>query len=122
MLKELDALKQGMLEAGYICDDNAAVVLFLAQALSKPILVEGPAGVGKTSIAQAFARMKDVPLIRLQCYEGIDEAKAMYEWNYKRQLLHIQAVANQSLDVTEVEKQIFSEEFLHSTPAPGNHQ
>ncbi|MGI6551421.1 MAG: AAA family ATPase [Syntrophomonadales bacterium] len=116
MLKELDALKQGMLEAGYICDDNAAVVLFLAQALSKPILVEGPAGVGKTSIAQAFARMKDVPLIRLQCYEGIDEAKAMYEWNYKRQLLHIQAVANQSLDVTEVEKQIFSEEFLLTRP------
>lgn len=116
MLKELERIRQGMLNSGYICDDNAATVLFLAQALSKPVLVEGPAGVGKTSIAQAFARMKNAPLVRLQCYEGIDEAKAMYEWNYKKQLLHIQAVANQSLDVTEVEKQIFSEEFLLTRP------
>ena len=116
MLKELERIRQGMLDSGYICDDNAATVLFLAQALSKPVLVEGPAGVGKTSIAQAFVRMKNAPLVRLQCYEGIDEAKAMYEWNYKKQLLHIQAVANQSLDVTEVEKQIFSEEFLLTRP------
>jgi len=116
VLKELEHIKQGMLDAGYICDDNAATVLFLAQALSKPVLVEGPAGVGKTSIAQAFSNMKNIPLVRLQCYEGIDEAKAMYEWNYKKQLLHIQAVSNQSLNVTEVEKQIFSEEFLLTRP------
>ncbi len=116
MLRELHIIKQGMFDAGYICDDNAATVLFLAQALAKPVLVEGPAGVGKTSIAQAFSRMKGLPLVRLQCYEGIDEAKAMYEWNYKKQLLHIQAVSNRSLDVTEVEKQIFSEEFLLTRP------
>jgi len=116
MLAEIQALKEGMLKAGYICDDNAATVLFLAQALSKPVLVEGPAGVGKTSIAQAFARMRNLSLVRLQCYEGIDEAKAMYEWNYKKQLLHIQAVSHRSLDIAEVEKQIFSEEFLLARP------
>lgn len=116
MLAQIKSIKERMYAVGYICDDAAATVLFLAEAMAKPILVEGPAGVGKTSIAQAFARMKGLNLVRLQCYEGIDEARALYEWNYKKQLLHIQAVANQNLDINEVEKEIFSDEFLLARP------
>lgn len=115
-MEEIKFIKEEMHSVGYICDDGTATVLFLAEQLRKPILVEGPAGVGKTSIAQAFAAMKGLPLIRLQCYEGIDEARALYEWNYKKQLLHIQATANQNFTVSEVEKEIFSEEFLLRRP------
>lgn len=109
-------IKEQMLQEGYICDDNVATVLFLAEAMQKPVLVEGPAGVGKTAISQAWSRVKDLPLIRLQCYEGLDEAKALYEWNYKRQLLHIQAVSNQNLSVQEIEADIFSDTFLLTRP------
>lgn len=116
MHNNVEQIKEGMYQAGYICDDKTATTLFLSEALHKPILVEGPAGVGKTAIAQAFSRLKDLPLIRLQCYEGIDESKALYEWDYKRQLLHIQAVANQQLDVEEVEEDIFSDHFLLRRP------
>ncbi len=116
MQDNIEQIEQKMYEAGYICDDKTATTLFLSEALHKPILVEGPAGVGKTAIAQAFARMKGLPLIRLQCYEGIDESKAMYEWDYKRQLLHIQAVANKQLEIREVEQDIFSDAFLLRRP------
>lgn len=112
----IEEIKSEMYKQGYICDDASATVLFLAQQLKKPILVEGPAGVGKTTIAQAFAQTKGCSLIRLQCYEGIDESRALYEWNYKKQLLHIQAVANQNLDVAEVEKEVFTQEFLLTRP------
>lgn len=112
----LEELQQGLEKAGYICDIPTATVLYLAAALGKPILVEGPAGVGKTAIAQAYAEYMIRPLIRLQCYEGIDEAKALYEWNYKKQLLHIQAVAGHDLDVAEVEREVFSDEFLLPRP------
>ena len=105
-------IQRKMYEAGYLCDEQPSTVIYLSQKLNKPILVEGPPGVGKTSIAQAFALSNNLPLIRLQCYEGIDETRALYEWNYKKQLLHIQAVANHNLDVVEIEKQIFSDEFL----------
>lgn len=115
-MDEMQVMKEKMLEAGYICDDKVATVLFLAGAMQKPVLVEGPAGVGKTAIAQAFSRVKELPLIRLQCYEGLDEAKALYEWNYKRQLLHIQAVANQNLSVQKTEEDIFSDTFLLTRP------
>jgi len=113
---DIQTIKDKMLQAGYICDDKVAIVLFLAEALQKPVLVEGPAGVGKTSISQAFSCTKDLPLIRLQCYEGLDEAKALYEWNYKRQLLHIQAVSNQNFSVQEIEADIFSDAFLLTRP------
>ncbi|MGE5455015.1 MAG: AAA family ATPase, partial [Methylocystaceae bacterium] len=116
MQEKIESLKLGLQEQGYIADEAAATVLYLVEALDKPVLVEGPAGVGKTAIAQAFARLKQVPLIRLQCYEGIDEARAIYEWNYKKQLLHIQAVAGRQLEIAEVEKQIFAEEFLLVRP------
>lgn len=116
MLEEITAIKDGLQTEGYICDESTATVLYLADNLGKPILVEGPAGVGKTSIAQAFARQKQVPLIRLQCYEGIDEARAIYEWNYKKQLLHIQMLASREIQTAELEKQVFSEEFLLKRP------
>jgi MoxR-like ATPase len=115
-MDDIQVLKEKMLQAGYICDDKVATVLFLAGAMQKPVLVEGPAGVGKTAIAQAFSRVKELPLIRLQCYEGLDEAKALYEWNYKRQLLHIQAVSNQNLSIQKIEEDIFSDSFLLARP------
>ena len=80
--------------AGYLADEPAALVAFLAQELGKPILIEGPAGVGKTELAKALSRATGRKLIRLQCYEGLDESKALYEWNYRKQLLHIQAAPN----------------------------
>ncbi len=115
-MDNMQVMKNNMLQAGYICDDKVATVLFLAEAMQKPVLIEGPAGVGKTAIAQAFSLVKELPLIRLQCYEGLDEAKALYEWNYKRQLLHIQAVSNQNMSIQEIEEDIFSDAFLLTRP------
>ncbi len=98
----------------YLPDDRIAQVVFLAARLGKPILVEGPAGVGKTELAKALAAATGQPLVRLQCYEGLDEAKALYEWNYKKQLLRIQADADH--DWESIEQDIFSEEFLLERP------
>jgi MoxR-like ATPase len=90
------ATKQALAKAGYLADESAALVSFLAQRLGKPILVEGPAGVGKTELAKALSRASGRELVRLQCYEGLDEAKALYEWNYRKQLLWIQAAKDQA--------------------------
>jgi len=106
--------RQALASAGYLADEPAALVSFLAQRLGKPILVEGPAGVGKTELAKALARAGERELIRLQCYEGLDEAKALYEWNYRKQLLRIQAGGESGWD--EVHDDIFSEEFLLERP------
>jgi MoxR-like ATPase len=118
-------------EVGYLADEAAALVSFLAQRLGKPVLVEGPAGVGKTELAKALSRSTGRRLIRLQCYEGLDEAKALYEWNYRKQLLRIQAETTQSRtalpgeaedlghDVGGWEKarsDIFSDDFLLTRP------
>lgn len=108
------AVKVGLGEFGYLADDRIAQVVFLADRLSKPILVEGPAGVGKTELAKALAGVADRRLIRLQCYEGLDESKALYEWNYKKQLLRIQADDGSAW--SELEENIFSEEFLLARP------
>ncbi|MGI5920991.1 MAG: AAA family ATPase [Syntrophomonadaceae bacterium] len=116
MQDNIKSIQEGMGRAGFVCDDKIATVLYLAEALHKPLLVEGPAGVGKTALAKAFSDMKGLNLIRLQCYEGIDESKALYEWNYKRQLLHIQAVANKNMEVQQVEQDIFSENYLLRRP------
>ncbi|MGZ5301422.1 MAG: AAA family ATPase, partial [Actinomycetota bacterium] len=96
---------------GYLADQQAAVTVYVADRLSKPVLCEGPAGVGKTELAKALAEATGRSLIRLQCYEGLDEAKAIYEWNYKKQLLRIQTDAGER-DWHQVEQDIFTEDFL----------
>nr|WP_039994052.1 MoxR family ATPase [Gordonia otitidis] len=99
---------------GYLADDATATSTFLADRLGKPLLVEGPAGVGKTELARAIAAATDAELVRLQCYEGIDEARALYEWNHAKQILHIQATGTR--DWAEAKTDIFSEEFLLPRP------
>jgi MoxR-like ATPase len=109
------ALAQGLKEVGYLPGDSTALVAFLAIKLGKPVLVEGPAGVGKTELAKAIASHLNRPLVRLQCYEGLDEAKALYEWNYRKQLLRIQ-VESQQAGWQDVQDDIFGEEFLLPRP------
>jgi MoxR-like ATPase len=100
---------------GYLPGESTALVSHLAVALGKPVLVEGPAGVGKTQLAKALAEVLDRRLVRLQCYEGLDEAKALYEWNYRKQLLRIQAESD-TASWREVQDDIFGEEFLLERP------
>jgi MoxR-like ATPase len=100
----------------YLADLSSAGVVFLADRLEKPVLVEGPAGVGKTELAKALAATTGSRLIRLQCYEGLDESKALYEWNYKKQLLRIQADREHETSWEQVEADIFSEPFLLTRP------
>ena len=107
-------VKEALAGAGYLADESAALVSFLAQRLDKPVLVEGPAGVGKTELAKALSRATGRELIRLQCYEGLDEAKALYEWNYRKQLLRIQAGGESGW--ADVHDDIFAQEFLLERP------
>jgi len=111
----VDEVSAGLRAAGYLPGESTALVSYLAIRLGKPVLVEGPAGVGKTELAKALSRFLNRTLVRLQCYEGLDEAKALYEWNYRKQLLRIQAEAD-GTGWDAVQDDIFGEEFLLSRP------
>jgi MoxR-like ATPase len=127
---EIDAVIAGLATSGYICSRQIATAVFLAQHLQKPILVEGPAGVGKTELAKATAAFLELPLIRMQCYEGLDEAKALYEWKYAKQLLYTQILKDKLGEELNGVKSInaalkrlhgvgdifFSEQFLEPRP------
>src|SRR5690242_7585015 len=111
----VDDVAAGLRSVGYLPGESTALVAYLAARLGKPVLVEGPAGVGKTELAKALSAYLGRPLVRLQCYEGLDEAKALYEWNYRKQLLRIQAeAAGTGWDA--VQDDIFGEEFLLERP------
>jgi len=111
----IGSVREGLVGAGYVADEGIAGVVYLAERLAKPVLVEGPAGTGKTQLAKSVADMTGSRLIRLQCYEGLDEAKALYEWNYRKQLLRIQA-EQQGATWEQLEQDIFSEGFLLTRP------
>jgi MoxR-like ATPase len=113
------AVREGLRRVHYLADEGIAGVVYLADRLGKPVLVEGPAGTGKTQLAKSVAEMSGARLIRLQCYEGLDESKALYEWNYKKQLLRIQAqrlAEDSGTTWSDIEEDIFSEEFLLTRP------
>jgi MoxR-like ATPase len=111
-------VRDGLRSVDYLADDGIAGVCYLADRLGKPVLIEGPAGTGKTELAKSIAKFTGARLIRLQCYEGLDESKALYEWNYKKQLLRIQAqrVQEEGGTWSDVEEDIFSEPFLLTRP------
>jgi MoxR-like ATPase len=112
-------VRDGLRKVDYLADEGIAGIVYLADRLQKPVLVEGPAGTGKTQLAKSVAEMSGARLIRLQCYEGLDESKALYEWNYKKQLLRIQAqrvTEAEGAKWSEVEDDIFGEDFLLTRP------
>ncbi len=110
-----EGFSEGLESVGYLPDESTSLVSFLATRLGKPVLVEGPAGVGKTQLAKSLAELLGRKLVRLQCYEGLDEAKSLYEWNYRKQLLRIQAEAD-GTGWTDVQDDIFGPEFLLERP------
>jgi MoxR-like ATPase len=111
-----EVVRQGLERARYLTTPRVETVLYLALILEKPLLIEGPAGAGKTEIGKVMAEILRTDLVRLQCYEGLDEAKALYEWNYQKQLLRVQTDRTQDLDWSEVSQHIFSREYLLERP------
>jgi MoxR-like ATPase len=117
MFGSVDEVGDRLSQVGYLTDEEIATAVFLADRLGKPLLVEGPAGVGKTELAKAVAAATSAELVRLQCYEGIDEARALYEWDYRKQLLRMQVDRqNEDADWDTAKGHIFAEEFLLSRP------
>ncbi|MDV3128265.1 MoxR family ATPase [Mycobacterium sp. 21AC1] len=116
LFADIEDVARRLAETGYLPDTATATAVFLADRLGKPLLVEGPAGVGKTELARAVAQTTGSELVRLQCYEGVDEARALYEWNHAKQILRIQAGQNASGDWDQTKMDVFSEEFLLSRP------
>lgn len=114
--KELSDIQKMLQDQGYIDDGGIAMSIFLAMKLEKPLLVEGPAGVGKTEIAKVMARALETDLIRLQCYEGLDSTHALYEWNYQHQLLYLKMQEEKGQNIETLEQTIFSDKFLLKRP------
>src|SRR5918993_4656681 len=114
--ESVPAVRDSLRKVDYLADDGIAGIVSLADRLGKPVLVEGPAGTGKTQLAKSVAEMSGARLIRLQCYEGLDESKALFEWNYKKQLLRIQAERGDGSAWEQIEDDIFSDEFLLTRP------
>lgn len=109
-------MAKALSETGYVADDGLATALLLTEMLNRPLLLEGEAGVGKTEVAKALAKLEDTDLIRLQCYEGLDRSDAIYEWNYQRQLLAIKAREGTGAAAEQVEEAVFSEKYLLERP------
>src|SRR3984893_993691 len=107
---------EGLRHARYITNERVETAVFLALALEKPLLIEGPAGAGKTEVAKDLAELLHTELIRLQCYEGLDEARALYEWNYQKQLLRLQADEHQGMRWEDISEHLFSREYLLERP------
>jgi MoxR-like ATPase len=111
-----EQISDGLKRANYVTNERVETAIFLALALEKPLLIEGPAGAGKTEVAKVLSEILHCELIRLQCYEGLDEARALYEWNYQKQLLRMQADEQQGLRWEELSEHIFSRDFLLERP------
>ena len=113
---EWKELQAALAEQSYIASDELVVAIQLALSLERPLLLEGSAGVGKTELARALSQARSTKLIRLQCYEGLDSAQSIYEWNYQRQLISIRAAADDGVSREQIEKHVFSKDFLLERP------
>jgi MoxR-like ATPase len=116
MFENIDALQDAFAEQRYVAERSLATVIYLALRLQKPLFLEGEAGVGKTEVAKTIARLLDTPLIRLQCYEGLDVNSALYEWNYAAQMLHVRLLEASGASEQRIRASVFTREFLHSRP------